>query len=84
MSSQNNRVEYVSWIDFGTEFGGQFCQLGLAGLQISCTQPVFRKEFSGTCPFQVMSSQGHVPDGRPVQVQEELVYPSYKEGSALE
>ena len=62
--------EDVIWIDFGTEFGGQFGQLGLAGLQNSCAQPVFCKEFSGTCPFQVMSSQGHVLDGRAVQVQE--------------
>ena len=59
---EKNRGGHAFWIDFGTEFGTQFCQLGLAGLQISCAQPVFRNEFSGTCPFQVMSSQGHVPE----------------------
>ena len=62
------------WIDFGNENGGQFCQVGLAGLQISCAQPVFSKGFSGTCPFQVKSSQGHVLDGRAVHMQEEFDY----------
>ena len=59
---EKNRGGWNLWTDFGTENGDQFCQVGLAGLQISCAQPVFCKEFSGTCPFQVMSSQGHVPE----------------------